>query len=162
MAGLTSQSVVDRVSIIDVITRFAVCIDLKQWDEFGTCFADEVELFLVSTGRWVTFSREKILDMVSRVFVQYDATQHISANHQITINGDEAVCISTLNATHYIASDPGGPIQRQLGYYKYELSRHPEWRIHRMIQMLAWQDGNQDIFDRAHLDVGIPQADADA
>lgn len=156
MAAYDLQTLLDRESIIDLVRRYAVAIDLKRWEDFGSCFADEMDLKLISTGCWISVSREKLVDIVSRTFVQYDATQHISANHQVVVTGDQATCISTLNATHYIAKEPGGPIQRQIGYYKYELSRRPDWKIHRMEQMLAWQDGNQEIFERAHRDVGLP------
>lgn len=152
------QAVVDRAAIIDVATRYAVAVDLKKWDDLGACFTDEFELFLVSTGGWVKVSREWLIDYARRTFANYDATQHISANHNISIAGDEAVCISTLNATHYVANDPDGSIHRQIGYYRYELRRQPEWKIYRMSQMLSWQEGNQDIFDRAHLDVGLADA----
>lgn len=145
-----AQPLFDRSSIIDVITRYAVCIDLREWEKFGSCFADEVELHLVSTGRWVKRTRAEIIDYVRHTFAQYDATQHISANHQVTIKGDRATCLSTLNATHYVKDDPGGPLQRQIGYYHYELVKNTEWQIYRMAQDLAWQDGNQEIFDRAH------------
>ena len=148
----------DRSAIVDVVTRYAVTIDLRDWDGFGSCFADEVELLLVSTGGRLVFSRERIVDYARRTFSNYDATQHISANHQVTVDGDRATCISTLNATHYVANEPGGPLQRQFGYYRYELVRGSGWRISRVEQMLSWQDGNQEIFDRAHLDVGLPDA----
>lgn len=150
------RSLIDRAEIIDLVTRYAVSIDLRRWDDLGDCFADEFELFLVSTGGWVRCGREQIKDYARRVFTQYDATQHISANHQVTLDGDTAICLSTLNASHFVANDPGGPLQRQFGYYKYELARQPAWKIVRMTQMLSWQDGNQEIFDRAHVDVGLP------
>lgn len=156
MAEQSLQTLLDRMSIIDLVTRYAVAIDLKRWDDFASCFAEQLELKLISTGCWISISREKLIDIVSRTFVQYDAAQHISANHQVAVTGDRATCISTLNVTHFIAKDPEGPIQRQIGYYRYELARAAEWKIVRMEQMLSWQDGNQEIFERAHRDVGLP------
>lgn len=150
------QSMLDRTSIIDLVTRYAVCIDMRRFEDLGNCFVDEIELKLISTGQWIKVSREKLVEIVTRTFVQYDATQHISANHQVELAGERAVCISTLNATHFIANDPDGPIQRQIGYYRYELQRAGEWKICRVEQMLSWQDGNQEIFERAHRDVGLP------
>jgi 3-phenylpropionate/cinnamic acid dioxygenase small subunit len=140
----------DRQCIIDIVTRYAASLDRRQWDDLADCFADEVSLHLVSTGEWRTFTRQDIIDYASRTFAYYDATQHVSANHQISVSGDEAVCISTLNATHYRAGEPGGSTQRQLGYYRYEFARTPEWKIVRMQQELGWEEGNQALFDRAH------------
>lgn len=140
----------DRQCIIDVVTRYAASLDRRQWDDLADCFADEVSLHLVSTGGWTTFTRKDIIAYASRTFSHYSATQHVSANHQITVSGDDAVCISTLNATHYCAGAQGGSTQRQFGYYRYEMARMPDWKIVRMQQELGWEEGNQELFDRAH------------
>tara|TARA_R110000782_G_scaffold78276_9_gene155624 strand:+ start:51510 stop:52013 length:504 start_codon:yes stop_codon:yes gene_type:complete len=149
------RSIYDRQCIIDIVTRYATSLDRRQWEDLADCFTDEVSLYLVSTGEWTTFTRQDIIAYASKTFSNYDATQHISANHQVTISGDEAVCISTLNATHYCADDPDGSTQQQFGYYRYELIRNPDWKIVRMRQELGWEQGNQNIFDRAHHSVSI-------
>jgi hypothetical protein len=146
----------DRSDIIDVVTRYATSIDGRRWEDFGSCFADKVAINVLVTGGWVTLSRDDIMRICSRIFAHYDATQHISANHQVTISGDEATCLSTLNATHYTAKAPGGPIQRQVGYYEYHLIRTDRWKIDRFLQTVKWEEGNQEMFRLAHEDVGLP------
>ncbi|MGW2962710.1 nuclear transport factor 2 family protein [Streptomyces sp. NPDC001220] len=141
-------AVEDRLAIIDVLCRYAVSIDRHRWDDFASCFADEIDLNVIRTRRWVRWERDKLLQTVRRVFESYTATQHISANHQITIEGDEAVAWSTLNATHYIKDFPGGEFQQQVGYYEYHLVRDQGWRITKVRQVEHWQRGNQHIFDR--------------
>ncbi len=150
------QSLRDRSEIIDVVMRYATSIDGRQWEDFGSCFTDEVALNVLATGGWVTLSRGQIMTICSRIFAHYDATQHISANHQVVISGDEATCLSTLNATHYLADAPGGPIQRQIGYYEYHLIRAGGWKIDRYVQTVKWEEGNQEMFRQAHQDVGLP------
>ncbi len=152
------RSIYDRQCIIDIVTRYASSLDRREWEALADCFAKEVSLYLVSTGEWTTFSRQDIIDYASKTFSHYDATQHVSANHQVTISGNEAVCISTLNATHYCAGEPSGSTQKQFGYYRYELARDPDWKIVRMRQELGWEEGNQEIFDRAHRDDGASSA----
>jgi hypothetical protein len=138
----------DRVAIIDVLCRFAVSIDRRRWDDFASCFADEVDLNVIRTKRWVHWSRPEFIARLQQVFESYTATQHISANHQITLDGPRAVAVSTLNATHYLKDMPGGEFQQQVGYYEYHLSKDLAWRITSVRQIEHWQTGNQEIFDR--------------
>lgn len=143
------RAIHDRLSIIDVVCKFAVCIDRRKWAEFASCFAEEVELNTIRTGRWVRVERETLMKVMQRAFESYTATQHISANHQVTVHGDTAVVWSTLNATHHLQGDPDGEFHQQVGYYEYHLAREePTWRITKVEQFCHWQRGNQSIFDR--------------
>ncbi len=153
------QSLIDRDAIVDVVNRYATSIDRRQWDAFGSCFTDPFLYKFMYTGDWMKFTRDDIVSICSRVFAQYDATQHIATNHQIRLSGDEATCTSTLNATHYIAGAKGGPSQRQIGYYDYHLIRTADgWQIDRIELKTSWEDGNQDIFDSAFAKSGAPAA----
>jgi len=143
----------DRMSIIDVITRYAVGIDLRRWEDFGTCFTDEFDADFLVTNGWVRFQRDEFVELCQGIFAHYDATQHISANHQVTISGDVASCVATLNATHFLANADGGDTQQQVGYYEFHLVRGDDWRINRVRQIVSWQTGNQDLFDRTGADV---------
>ena len=137
----------DRASIIDVVCKFAVSIDRRRWDELASCFADEVELNTIRTGRWVRLALPELMKVLQRAFESYTATQHISGNHQVAIDGDSAVVWSTLNATHYLEGAVGGEFHQQVGYYEYHLVRDRGWRITKVQQFPHWQRGNQQIFD---------------
>lgn len=137
----------DRTSIIDVVCKFAVSIDRRRWEEFAACFVDEVEINTIRTGRWVSFALPELVEVLRPAFESYTATQHVSANHQVTIDGDSAVVWSTLNATHYVQGAAGGEFQQQVGYYEYHLVRRQGWRISKVHQHPAWQRGNQQLFD---------------
>ena len=139
----------DRMAIVDVVCKFAVSIDRRRWADFATCFAEEVELNTIRTGRWIRVDRDALMKVMQRAFETYTATQHISANHQVTIDGDAAVVWSTLNATHYLQGEPDGEFHQQVGYYEYHLVRRERtWRIDKVEQFCHWQRGNQSIFDR--------------
>ncbi|WP_166459366.1 nuclear transport factor 2 family protein [Amycolatopsis pithecellobii] len=137
----------DRSSIIDVVCRYAVSIDRHQWQDLESCFAEEIDLNVIRTGRWVRYQRPDLLRLLQGVFETYTATQHISANHQVSIDGDRAVVWSTLNATHYIKGLAEGEFHQQVGYYEYHLIRGRDWRINSVRQVPHWQRGNQQIFD---------------
>jgi hypothetical protein len=137
----------DRTSIIDIVCKFAVSIDRRRWDDLASCFADEVDLNTIRTGRWVRLELPKVMETLQRAFESYTATQHLSANHQVTIDGDAAVVWSTLNATHYLKGAADGEFHQQVGYYEYHLVRDRGWRITKVEQSAHWQRGNQQIFD---------------
>lgn len=139
----------DRTEIIDVVCKFAVSIDRRRWVDFATCFAEEVEVNTIRTGSWIRVARPALMEVMQAVFETYTATQHISANHQVTVDGDTAVVWSTLNATHYLRGEPDGEFHQQVGYYQYHLIRRERsWRIAKIQQFCHWQRGNQSIFDR--------------
>lgn len=142
------RAVEDRLCIADLLCKYAVSIDRRRWDDFASCFADEIDANLIRTDGWVRLERSELVGVVQRVFESYTATQHVSANHQISIDGDRAVAWSTLNATHYLRGSAGGEFHQQVGYYEYHLTRGRGWRISRIRQVLHWQRGNQQIFDR--------------
>ena len=138
----------DRARIIDLVCKFAVSIDRRRWDDLASCFAEEVELNTIRTGRWVRMARTPLIDVLRGAFESYTATQHISANHQVSIDGESASVWSTLNATHYLQGAAGGEFQQQVGYYEYHLVRDGDWKITKVQQFAHWQRGNQEIFDR--------------
>ncbi|MCS7479171.1 nuclear transport factor 2 family protein [Umezawaea endophytica] len=138
----------DRFAIVDVLCKYAVSIDRHRWDDFASCFADEVECDLIRTDGWVVFTRADLVCMVRRVFESYSATQHLSANHQISVDGGNAVAWSSLNATHYLKDSADGEFHQQVGYYEYHLRLDEGWQITKIRQVEHWQRGNQQIFDR--------------
>jgi hypothetical protein len=142
------QALQDRACLIDLACKYAIYIDRRRWEDLARCFADEIELNTIRTGRWARMTRLELISVMQRAFESYTATQHVSANHQVTIDGDCAVVWSTLNATHYLKGAVGGEFHQQVGYYEYEFVRDGDWRISKIQQFAHWQRGNQEIFDR--------------
>ncbi len=143
------RAIEDRAAIIDLLCRYAVGIDRRLWDDFASCFAEEVDLSVIRTrGAWVRWTRADLVARLRTVFESYTATQHLRANHQVEGDGDTAVAWSTLNATHYLRGTPGGELQQQVGYYEHRLVRTDGWRIASVRQVEHWQHGNQQIFER--------------
>lgn len=107
------QALIDRADIIDVVTRYATSIDRRRWDDFASCLSDTVEISMPVTDGCVPMRRDDLVALAKRIYAQLEATQHISANHQVSVLGDEASCVSTLNATHYLGEHEGGGLQRE-------------------------------------------------
>jgi hypothetical protein len=154
------QALVDRADVIDVLTRYATSIDQKNWDGFSSCLADKIEISMPVTEGWVPMSRDDLVGLAGRIYAQLVATQHISANHQVVVDGDEATAVSTLNATHYLGEGvAGGDLQREVGYYEWRLVRSDGWRIDRMHMTITWVEGNTPRFREIQATAEMPTAD---
>ena len=142
----TERYLLDRAQISDVTSAFAIALDTRDWELFRSLLADEVEIDYPDSVGVATFTAEELVATATGFFSRLDATQHISANHLISINGDKATCTSTLHAQHYLAAQTDAPVQRQIGYYINRLEHRGTWRITHSQQRVLWQDGNQDVF----------------
>ncbi len=100
----TLQWLVDRALISDLLYSFAASLDNKDWKQYADNFADGgyIELPDPQSTSGATFKllKEHMLEKVPKSLGRYHATHHISANHQIAIDGDEAKSRSYLQAVH--------------------------------------------------------------
>lgn len=142
----TMKYLTDRAEIHDVVVTFAYGIDTRDWPLFRSTLADSVEVHYPDSVGINTFTGDDLTKTAEAFFSRLDATQHVSANHRISIDGDHAVCTSTLLAQHYLAAQNDSPVQRQVGYYINTLERQGEWKIVRSEQRVFWQDGNTEVF----------------
>lgn len=150
MDDLTLQRLVDRAAIIDVVCAFAVALDTRNWELLRSTLADPVEVDYPDSVGVATFAADDLVATAQKFFGRLDATLHISANHQVSLDGDHASCISTLCAAHYLASANEPQVQRQVGYYTNHLERQNDrWRIVRTEQHQGWTEGNPEVFAHA-------------
>ncbi len=145
----TEKYLLDRAQISDAVTAFAIALDTRDWDLFRSLLAEEVDIEYPDSVGVATFTADELVATATGFFGRLDATQHVSANHLIVIDGDTATCTSTLHAQHYLASQGENPVQRQIGYYVNHFERRDRWRIVRSEQRVAWQDGNPAVFQTA-------------
>jgi len=155
------RQLVDRAAIIDVATKFAASLDHRRWEDYGSCLADEIEVSLPTMGGWVSMKREELMAFAERLYAQVDGCQHISANHQVTVAGDDATCLATLNATHHLTAEHEERIQREVGYYDYRLIRSDDgWQITHLLMTITWVEGNTAAFRQLQTNAAIPTAGA--
>jgi len=150
MDDLTLQRLVDRAAIIDVVCGFAVALDTRNWELLRSTLADPIEVDYPDSVGVRTFAAKDLVATAQKFFGALDATLHISANHQVDLDDDHASCVSTLFASHYLASASEPRVQRQVGYYTNHLERQDgQWRILRTEQHQGWVEGNPEVFAHA-------------
>jgi len=146
------QNLLDRQAISDTVIRYATGIDMRQWDVYRACFCDEIEIDFTSFGGGapVTVSADDWVLQVRSTLSGFAATQHMSTNHVISVGGDEATCVSYMQAQHYLPNDKGDGTLTLGGFYTNSLVRiDGGWKICRCQLTVTWTTGNRHIFDLA-------------
>lgn len=142
---------VERHAVVEVCTRMAWHADQREWEELRAVFADEVRLDYTSLngGEPAVLSPAQVVDSWSRVLGGFDATQHLIANHLVTLQGDTAVCTASFQATHRLP-DLSGPLWTLGGTYRFDLVRTGGgWKIRGVVMTAQWADGNEALLAKA-------------
>src|SRR5580700_75602 len=87
------QWLIDRASISDLLFSFARALDTKDYAGYANNYADGGYVELPdpkAPGSTFKLRKERMLELVPKTLGRYSATHHISANHQITLDGDAA------------------------------------------------------------------------
>jgi uncharacterized protein (TIGR02246 family) len=129
------SALLDSEAIRSLITRFGRCQDERRWADYAALFTDDgvLELpFGTAAGRG------PISAQVESDLGIYVATQHVSTNHDVELNGDTALARATFIATHVTAAD-GTAFWRGGGVYRFELRRvDGTWLIARVTLTPVW------------------------
>jgi SnoaL-like protein len=140
--------IADRYEIIETCTRMGQLIDNRRWEELGEIFADSFAIDYTSVFGGTT-ARITPADMVtnSRLLLgRLDATQHLVAGHIVTGRGDNASCVSQVQATHVRPSTTGDPHWTVGAQYDMDLIRTPAgWRISSLKATMRWATGNREV-----------------
>jgi hypothetical protein len=132
---------VDRTQIGETIHRYPVSIDSRDWKLFRPIFTDEIDVYLgLPTSKLTlrTVNADKFTEQVRGIITRFDVTQHFLTDYHIDINGNEAVCMSYMQARHFKAGQPTWDLG---GYYTYHLIRTGEgWKIPRYTLTATWEE----------------------
>ena len=138
------QWLVDRALISELLYSFAAALDTKDWTKYADNYADDGYIELPdpqsNTGGSFTLHKHKMLELVPKSLGRYAATHHISSNHQIRIDGDQAESRSYLQAVHVA----GKPTEHWTagGWYDCRYVRTAAgWKFARVKLTAVWLDG---------------------
>lgn len=102
----------DRAEISEVVIRYAMGVDRRDWTMFADCFTDPVHTDFSELGGAAGASpRAELVAGVAAVLDGFTVTQHLSPNHLIEFSDadpDRAVCRSYMYAQHVLEGSPGG------------------------------------------------------
>jgi len=127
----------DVIEVIGVINLYALAVDTRRWELFDRVFTHNVEADFGGESRW------NVLASLKRDFAPahqgFHATQHITTNHQVYVEGDGANAISYVHARFIRHAPEGGSITESYGWYDDRLTRTVAgWRIDKRVCRGIW------------------------
>jgi SnoaL-like domain len=154
---IAAAELAERAEIVALSVRYASGIDRRDWSLYRSCFTDVCAIDFSSWSARPAGERraDEWVDAVRRTNGSFDATQHLMANHVVTIEGDRAASVYEVQAQHWftpetlVALGHGGIVNWCTlgGHYTSEVVRAGgAWRISALRLDVRWQTGNPDIF----------------
>ena len=156
MADRRLQTLADRAAVGELMQRYAMSIDSKDWDALRSCFADEIEIDISETpfGKGappLRMSGDRWLDQIKRIVTKFAVTQHMISPYRIEVKGDQAVCMAYLQARHFLPGRTDATSVWGLGgYYTNTMVRTATgWKIRVWKLTETWQENAPDPADVA-------------
>jgi len=151
----TLESLLDRQEITDRICDLALGLDLRDFQRYRRCFADEVA---VSNPRFsaaaTVLSRtgDDWAGSVYRTQSQLDYSLHALTSPAIALRGDEADVTVIQQARFGLDGDSycvGGPLRLRF------IRTRAGWRIGRLDFTVTWSEGSSSVYERARKAAGV-------
>ncbi len=147
------QRLSDESDLRDLIHRYALGLDTRDWDLWRSAFTDEV---VIDTSDYEPdpptrrLPVDAYVSFVSRLFAGFEATQHLIGSHRFSVDGDRATITAHFRAEHWSTVAQGGDRYTMFGTYVDECERTPYgWRISSVKLHLLRQEGNREVMRRA-------------
>ncbi|OLT25092.1 DUF4440 domain-containing protein [Actinomadura sp. CNU-125] len=122
----TDTLITDRIEIADLLTRFALLLDEKRWDDADTVLAEDVTVHSPRGGE--LNGLDKVVGFMRQDEVDGDHTQHTTTDLLVDVDDDQAT--ASANSTVYYYRDGRAPHFTGGLRQRYATTRTPAgWRI---------------------------------
>jgi len=129
----------DKHEIQSLLTRYCTSIDSKQYDGLDTVFTPDAYIDYSASGG-TTGKFPEVKAWLAEVLAMFSMTQHVIANFEISVNGDEATsrCVF-YNPMQFANPEDTKPMFWVGGYYNDKLVRTSDgWRIRERVEDMSW------------------------
>jgi hypothetical protein len=142
---------IDQIDIIATINKFFFGVDERDYAAMRSCLTDKVEFdYSRLFGTKMPPTADELIENVRQNHTGLRATQHLTANHLVSVSGEKAECTVNFQAQHFLPNERGSGLWIVAGRYKFVLSRTSDgWKIRDCTIFPTWTDGNLNIFDLA-------------
>jgi hypothetical protein len=135
----------DEIKIQQVVHRFSNAFDLKDWPALESCFAPKIRTDYsdlrgappetIEAKQYVASRQESLKNL---------KTHHLCGNHEIEINGNGAVCKTSMII--YRLDEAKQESFTTHAYYIFAFEKiNAVWRISGITQKIFWNEGNPSI-----------------
>ena len=127
---MSTREISDRIAIQDLLTRYTVAIDDKDWELLDTCFLPDAYVDYTSSGG-IKGEYPEVRAWLAKALAAFPMTQHLVSNSVVELAGDTATARTMVFNPMGTAKDKGGHNLFFVGgWYKDELVRTDDgWRI---------------------------------
>jgi hypothetical protein len=145
-----------RDDVVELMVRYGVAIDRKDWAGFRACFTPDVEAVYEGFGTY--HGHDELEGFVRPAVTSLDATQHLFSNFLVQLDGDSAQFQCYVQATHVKLATPGGNRFTVGGPYDNHAVLTPEgWKMDRFRFWATWTDGNDAVLHHVDMDENVPR-----
>jgi 3-phenylpropionate/cinnamic acid dioxygenase small subunit len=140
---LPLQEISDRIQINDLLTRYTVAIDTKDWELLDTCFTPDAHVDYTSSGG-TKGSYPEVRRWLEKALAPFPMTVHFISNSVVTIQGGEARARTyVLNPMGFPKADGSLHIFTVGAYYRDRLVYTADgWRIAERVEDQAFLEGS--------------------
>lgn len=119
-APLPADRIAARTAIVDLTSRYAMCLDSRDAEGLARLFTDPVSIDLssVNGSAPATLAIANYLAMMARNMGVFDATQHAFSNHLVAFDDErpeEAAHCLFYGTAHHVLPGPDGPDMLVMG-----------------------------------------------
>ena len=133
----------DRIAIQDLLIRYTVAIDTKNYELLDTCFTPDAHVDYTTSGG-TKGSYPEVRKWLEQVLQVFPITMHFISNTTVELDGDRATARTyVINPMVFINPDDSRHIFTVGAYYNDQLVRSDQgWQIAERVEELAYMDGS--------------------
>jgi len=141
---LSTQELSDRANIHDLLTRYTIAIDTRDWKLLDSCFTDDAFVDYTSSGG-IKGKYPEVRAWLEKALAPFATMMHMMGNTTLELNGDKA------NSRTYVINpmgfpNPDGTLHMFTvgAHYVDKLVRSDDgWRIAERIEEAVYMDGTR-------------------
>lgn len=141
--AMSVQEISDRIEIQDLLVRYTVAIDTKDWKLLDRCFLPDAKVDYTATGG-IKGSYPEVRVWLEKALGAFPMTVHYISNSTVTLEGDTARARTyVLNPMGFPKPDGNLHIFTVGGFYVDRLVRSADgWRIAERVEEQAFLEGS--------------------
>jgi hypothetical protein len=135
---LSLQEISDRLELQELAVRYSTSVDRKDWALYESLFTPDAVIDYTAMGG-VRGGPHEVAQWLAKVMPNFPVYQHLVANHELSVNGDEAwgraMCFNPMGC-----QTPGGVQVASSGlWYNDRYRRTPDgWKFSERVEEASW------------------------
>jgi hypothetical protein len=143
----------DESELRNLIHRYALGLDRRDWELWRSVFADEVVVDMSDYQPEPPprlAPAEHVVHSARTLFAGFEATQHLIGTQRYEIANDTAIITAHMRAEHWFTTGKGGDRYTMFGTYVDDCIRTTDgWKMTRVKLHLLREEGNREVMRRA-------------